>query len=1156
MHGFKSFGKKTEILFGDNYNCVLGPNGSGKSNVMDALCFVLGKSSAKGLRAEKSSNLIYNGGKSKNPSKEGEVTIYFDNSDGEFPVKEKEVKISRVIKSSGNSKYKVNNKTVTRQQAVDMLAVAKINPDSYNIIMQGDIVRFVEMSPLEKRRIIEEISGISLYEEKKNKALKELEKVDTKLNEAEIILKERHVYLKELKGDRDLAIKYKTLNDKLKQNKASYVNIQITKKQKRYDEFKVREDKGKEEMEKNKASIDEYKTKIEEAKVKLKEIAAEIDEKGDKAQLKIQKDIEQLRVDLETNKTKISSAENEILRIEQRRDQLQKNMSEISSKMDGFRGEKKALGDQKANLAKELDIIIKKIADFKKKHKLDKESEDIENKIVESDKVAEEFLKEIQVLREQQQDLLRKKDKAEFQLQTIDQQISKVSQIEKEYKKEVEALKKKRQDFKNLTGQLNRELDRNSAFAAELGNAEKKLYAAKEEEAKLRIRRDSVKEHTAGNIAIKKIIEQKKRFGGIYGTVADLGNVPSKYAAALEVAAGSKVNSIVVEDDSVAAKCIKYLKETKLGRATFLPLNKMRPASVDPAANQFKGFTGVKGLAVDLISYDAKFKNVFSFVFGSTIIVEDIATARKLGVGKARMATLDGDLTELSGAMHGGFRQRKGTSFRESDVTKGIEKLEEELAGLHNALHALEKQKRESDEEIIALREKKASIEGDIIRTEKSLHLESSDLDANLTYKKELEKEVIETTKDINKVGSEISKMNKGLTNLKIEKQKLRDKISELKNPALLAELNTFEQRKQEITDEIRAIESQSKGFDMQISDILGRDKDNSSKIVEDLDSEEKAYKEEIKRLKEKIKEQLGILKTQEASQKEFYTKFRNLFNDRSKTNEEVSKFESKIAILEDRNRQSEKFINNLSLDITAVNLELAGLKEEFAQYEGVELFTRKSEEDLKKEINECERMKENLGNVNLRALEIYDTVEREYNSLVEKKDKLDSEKEDVLSMIDEIEGKKKDLFMKTFVAINDNFVRIFSQLSHKGEAYLELENEKDPFEGGLNVRVKLSGTKFMDIRSLSGGEKTMTALAFIFSIQEYEPASFYVLDEVDAALDKHNSEKFANLIRQYSNKAQYLIISHNDAVISEADNLYGVSMNEHGISKIVSLKI
>jgi len=238
------------------------------------------------------------------------------------------------------------------------------------------------------------------------------------------------------------------------------------------------------------------------------------------------------------------------------------------------------------------------------------------------------------------------------------------------------------------------------------------------------------------------------------------------------------------------------------------------------------------------------------------------------------------------------------------------------------------------------------------------------------------------------------------------------------------------------------------------------------------------------------------------------------------------------------------------------VRAELAGIQEEYKQFEGVEPFKTKDQAEIEKEIREFEKMLQDLGAINMKALEIYETVEKEYNDLMAKKEVLNKEREQVMVLINEIDSKKKEMFIVMFNIINEKFRNIFVQLNTKGEAFLELENPEDPLNAGMNIKVRLAGTKFLDIRSLSGGEKTMTALAFLFAIQEHEPAQFYVVDEIDAALDKRNAEKLAQLLRQYSERAQYVVISHNDAVITEADQLYGVSMNEHGESKVTSLKV
>ena len=1156
LDGFKSFGKRTELLFEPGFNVVLGPNGSGKSNILDALCFVLGKSSSKSLRAEKSANLIYNGGKSKKPANNAEVSIVFDNKEKTFPVDDDTVKISRIVRPDGVSRYKINNKTRTRQEIVDILALAKIYPDGYNIILQGDIVRLVEMSPVERRQIIEEIAGISVYEEKKQKALNELQKVEDKLNEAEIILKERETYLKELRKDRNQALKYKRLNDNIKKNKASYVQRKIDKKEEEQSRLEGRSSKNKERLEKLNSQIKHLRDEIAQRKEKIKQISDEIEEKGEVEQIKLQKEIEKLRVDFATNKTRVSSCHNEISRINQRKAQLQKNLDELDRKVDGLKSQKEELLDKKKFFVKELAILDKKVADFKKKHKLG-ESSEYETQIEEIDAKADDIQKEVQVLREKQQNLIREKDKCEFQLQTVDQQIEKVLELEKEHKVEIDLLKKKKNQFKKLTLELNEMLNADSKHANELADARKEVFKLNERVEKLQIKNAAVKETLSANIAVKKVLENRNRLGQIYGTVAELGTADKKYSLALEIAAAKKIQSLVVEDDKVAAKCIKFLKDNKCGVAAFLPLNKIKPINKYNDAEKFSKQKGVHGFAIDLIEFDSRFKNAFSHVFGSTLIVDNIETARKIGIGKAKMVSLDGDIAESSGAMIGGFRHKKAGSFRQKDLSEDISKLKKELRQAQNLVESLEKERGENEKKIYATRELKANLEGDIIKTEKSLHLDSSDLRASEDYKKELQDTIAKVSVDMAKIEDEIAGQTQNLTEFKIEKQRLRTEISELRNPRLIAELNTFEEKKKEFSEEVIKIDADLKNINSQEAGIISSDKENTFKILKEMEKEEGNFQNEIKEMETVIKKQNKELKTKEEEQNKFFSQFKSLFEQRNKLSDEITAHENKILGLEDGSRKEELTINTFSIEEAKVKAELAGLNAEFAQYEGIELDMEKSEEKLKKEISDFEKIMANIGNVNLRALEIYETVEKEYSILIEKKETLIGEKDDVMSMMNEIETSKKGLFMETLEVVNKNFVDIFTALSTKGDAFLELMNPESPFDDGLRIKVRLAGKKFMDIRSLSGGEKTLTALAFLFAIQEHEPASFYVLDEVDAALDKANSQKLADLIRDYCLNAQYVVISHNDSVISEADALYGVSMQvDAGLSNVVSLDI
>jgi chromosome segregation protein len=1158
MHGFKSFARQTELLFGEQFNVILGPNGSGKSNVLDSLCFVLGRLSSKALRAEKTANLIYNGGKLKKPMKQGEVSIYFDNSKGTFPTEEKEIKVTRVIKSDGSSVYKINDKKRTRQQILELLSVARIDPEGFNIILQGDIVRFTEMHPEERRKLIEEISGIAVYEDKKQKALRELEKVEEKFKEADIVLTERKTHLNQLKKDHDQAIKFRELEGKVKENKASYIYLQIQAKEKRQNSLNQRISERQQKLDKLNEKVSGIKKEIEEGRQEKEKINKELEEKSERERVSLHKEIEELKVRLAEDSTRIENFRKQIDSIALREQQLKKELEDYDLQIGELNEQKQELENQRKSKLKEQAVIDAKIEQFRKKHELDAVA-DVEKELEQLDQQIEEKQKKAQELQEHKQELMREKDQLEFQINNIDDQIKKVLKIEEEHQQQIEELKVKKQKFKESILELNKKLNLDSTFARQLADLKNKLSAAEESHAKLRARGITIKESMEGNLAVNKLLDlkAKNKIKGIYGTVAELGSVDAKYAQALETTAGPRINSLIVESDRTAAECIKFLKQNKLGTATFIPLNKIKAKDVSSEIKKLEKANGAHGLAIDLISFDRKYKKAFSYVFGSTLVVDDIDAARRIGIGRVRMTTLDGDLCEFSGAMQGGYRRlKKSGHFQHKELAKEISEQKDVVDSFKSQIMDVEKARIANEDLISKLRKERADLEGEIIKLEKSLHLESSDLDASKQKKQDLKKRLNDFDKELEELQSQLLSLNKAIAESKTKKQLLRTKITELRSPTLLAELNTYEEKKTQLKDETLKVETEIASILTRTKDFILPEKEKINEIIKQQAKEKDSFSQQIKELSEKVKAGKSVLQDKENSAKKFYERYRNLFSRRDKIDEDIEKQESKIDELREQSKEIEIGMNEVNLKKAEAVAHLSGLQQEFQQYEGVKINTQKPEEDLKKDIEKFEKMVIEIGNVNMRALEIYEDVEREYNKLLEKKEKLISEKDEVIAMMAEIEGKKKELFMRTFDVINNNFKQIFSALSRKGDASLVLENPENPFEGGLSIKVRLTGAKFLDIRSLSGGEKTLTALAFIFSIQEHEPHSFYVLDEVDAALDKHNSEKLGKLIRKYADKAQYIMISHNDAIISEGDNLYGVSMDKDGISKVVSLKL
>ncbi len=1132
LKGFKSFAKPIELEFGNDFNCIIGPNGSGKSNIGDSMCFVLGKLSAKSMRAEKSSNLIFNGGKKSNPLKEAEVSLIFSNENKEFPIDKAEIVISRIIRQNGTSIYKINDETKTRQEMLELLATAKIDPEGHNIVLQGDIIRFMEMKPEERRLILEEIAGISVYEDKKQKALLELEKVEKKVSESTIILNERETYLRELKKERDEALKYKDLEKNIKSNKATFLHIQIKEREEKREDVDTRINKHKEEINRINTKVDECKEFLETSKKTLQDINKEIEVKGEKESIDLQKELEKLKTELVKKNERSTNVKNEITKVEGRKKQLFLSLKDTEKSIIDLEQHRKELNEKIKDLAqkdKQLEEEIKKL----------RQKQGIFN-IEDLDKVEKQLdarMLEQQQVQDEKQELLQKKFQIDAQILSLDEKIKAVEVLEKQAN-----MKKIKADLEQYNKELSKLINEDTALASQSKKTEDELSKLKEEEFRLRIKESGMRESVTADKAIEKILSLKD--AKVYGTVSQLGKVEPTYALALEVAAGPRMKSIVVENDKIAADCIQLLKREKVGTATFLPLNKIQ---AKPKV-MMKG-KGIIGNAIDLVSFDPQFKNIFSYTFGQTIVVEDIETARKVGIGKARMVTLEGDLAETSGAMIGGFRQKmRGLSFQEKGVSGSLSSLEKEIERLQKIKTSFESRRKDIQETLEEVRNKKALLEAEVIKREKTMDVNSDDL---LTQKDKLTADKV--FQQIGALDQKLEVLNKEIILLRETKDKHRDAMKTSKQSNTLEKV---EARRQELRENVVQVTTELKNIDMQIKNIYIPEKTKTNQIISQHNKEIEDFKREYENLEEEVKQQTTFLKQEEEKELKFKKDYKNLFTKRNKLTEDIQKSEQDASREEEKIKEIQEKLNNISITRAKIIAELEGLQTEFEPFKGVEVRQNISQEKLKEEIKKFEQLLQNIGNVNLRALEVYEDIKKEYDNLLSKVEKLKVEREDVLQMMYEIESKKKDIFLKTYNIIRENFAKIFASLSTKGDALLELENPEDPLQAGVDIKVQITGNKQLDIRSLSGGEKTMAALAFIFAIQEYQPASFYLLDEIDAALDKRNSELLSRLIAKYSKTAQYILISHNDEIISEASHIYGVSMKESGMSKIVSLRV
>ncbi|MDD5182457.1 MAG: chromosome segregation protein SMC [Candidatus Nanoarchaeia archaeon] len=1087
VFGFKSFYNRKELIFPPHMNVVMGPNGSGKSNVADAICFALGKTSKKELRAERMGHLVFHGSKKLPPSKFAKVTIYIDNSNHKIPIEEDEIRISRKVDPNGNSVYKVNGNRQPLEYVRNMLYQAEIDPDGYNIVMQGEIEKFIGLSPEERRKIIEELAGISIYEEKKHKSMLELEKVEAHLNEARIVLNEKIRHMENLKKEKEQAEKKAAIQGEYDFKKAS----RIFKEMQEIDAVRQTHQK---QLDKKEAEISELLEKrnkilvsIDNEVKALEDLNNEINRKGGTEQVELTKEIEGLRTRTHELRISIESNQNEIKRIEERVRQLENDLRINSQKKADIN---KTAGDVNSN--------------FETRH-------------AELKSLEEKFQKLTNVDRERIE-LMTKLHAVETEILKIKEDIGKFQRLKLELDKKDDI----ESQLKKMQKELQDKLDEDSALSKELGGKQNLKDAILREMHLLEGKREAMLRML--DQGAKAIIDAKDKgkLKGIYGIVSELGKADEKYALPLRVAAGSRANAIVVENVDVARECIEYLRKNELGLATFLPLDKIKGSEIGGEKIVLSGFINY---AIKLIKFSPKYKNVFDYVLGDTIVVDDIDSAKSIGINRYRMVTLCGDLIEKTGSMHGGYHKKEHIGFKEEPIEEQLATLKERLSMAESGIFDIEPKVEKISDEISILR-------GRTFELERQL--------------KEFEKIDM----------SEVEKLQRKLDEKQVEQKRMWEEIKELpKNVAkdVLAKLN---ERITAQRNEITALEGKKKGAEVELQ-VIDRDIDRANQLIKGHQKEKITFESRIKENERELASSELKLSKKLEDEKKFHGKLEELYDKRNKLMEKLKDEEIRRGKIETETDGLRGIAQEIQLKLAEINAKIEGRKIALEEFKGIEITAVKdSIEEITKQILELENQLSNFGNVNMRALDVYKEVEREYNEIKVRADKLIEEKSEVIKIMGEVESQKKDAFMETFNHVSENFARVFSIISINGEGKMLLENPESPFEAGVDIIARPGGKKVVSLRSMSGGEKTLTTLAFIFAVQEYTPSPFYIMDEVDAALDKENSERLGMLISKYAETSQFIIISHNDSIISQADNVYGVSMNELGESHIISMKL
>ncbi|USZ69150.1 chromosome segregation protein SMC [Halorussus salilacus] len=1175
LDNFKSFGRKTEIPFYEDFTTVSGPNGSGKSNIIDSILFALGLARTRGIRAEKLTDLIYNpghageGDASSGP-REASVEVVLDNGDGTVDRAQvvnaagsenvgdvEEITIKRRVKETDDnyySYYYLNGRSVNLSDIQDLLAQAGVTPEGYNVVMQGDVTEIINMTPYERRQIIDEIAGVAEFDAKKEDALEELDVVKERIDEAELRIEEKRERLDQLEDERETALEYQGLREEKEEYEGFVRAAEL--EEKREDLRHTREDidEREDELAELQAELDAKQGKVVRLEDELEELNAEIERKGEDEQLEIKSEIEEVKGEISRLEDKIESAEEKIQDAENTRrqafveiDRKQETVDELESDIRDIKIEKSSVKADLQGKEAELEEVEAEI------DAIDTEYDEVKAELAERKERLEAEKGEKNDLQREKDRLLdeaRRRSNAESEKETeLDEARERIPELETkldDLEDELAKAERNRAQIDDVVEDLKQE---KRELQSDLDSVEDELQAKQSEYARLEAKADENGDSSFGR-AVSTVLNAG--LDGVHGAVAQLGSVSEKYATACETAAGGRMANVVVDDDGVGQDCIEYLKSRNAGRATFLPMTEMHDRNLPSAPNA----PGVVDFAYNLVDFDSQYSGIFSYVLGDTLVVENLDTARDF-MGDYRLVTLSGELVEKSGAMTGGSKSGSRYSFSKSGkgqlerVAKRINELEDERRSIREDVRDVEGRLDDARDRKSDATDQVRSIESDIERTDSELEEVRERID-------DLEDELVAMEAEREAVDEQMQEIEDEIDEREAVIADVEDSIAEL-------EAELADSRIPELTAEAEDIEADIEVLEEKIDDLDGElnelqlEKQYAEDAIEDLhDDIERAQnrkaeqEEKISELEAEIEDNEDLLDEKRAAVEELEEELTELKDERTDLKDDLR------AAQQDRDEKKsevesvENRLESLRRSEQRLEADVAELEERVGDYDADEIPDLDEVED---NIARLERQMEALEPVNMLAIDEYDEVEADLDDLEERKSVLVEERDGIRERIDSYESQKKATFMEAYEAIDDQFQHIFERLSN-GTGDLHLEDEADPFEGGLTMKAQPGDKPIQRLDAMSGGEKSLTALAFIFAIQRYNPAPFYALDEVDAFLDAANAERVGEMVDELAGDAQFVVVSHRSAMMERSERAIGVTMQGDNVSTVTGIQL
>lgn len=1173
LQGFKSFADKTILEFMPGITTVIGPNGSGKSNISDAIRWVLGEQSIKSLRGAKSEDIIFAGTQNRKSLGFAEASLVFDNNDGKLPIEYAEVTVTRRIYRTGETGYFINKTPCRLKDILELFMDTGIGKDGYSIIGQGKIDEILSNKSEDRRHIFEEAAGIVKYRSRKEDSEKKLERAKLNLLRINDILAEIENNIEPLKIQSEKAKKFLSLREELKGIEVGLFLYNIDLYKERLEKITADEEimNATYESEENSQKLkNEEKNNL---KLEINNLIEEI-EKMQNIGFESTNQIEKINSNINVSEERINNIKENNIRYETEINELNEKINELKEEEKQKIAKKENLYNNKEKFEKELKEKEEELS--KLTTKLSSKQLEIENKkriIEENTDNKYEMQNEINTQDVKVDSIIKnvksKTEELDLTISELDQSRLKKSEIEQNFLD----IENKRNKIKNDLSEIeNKKIEADNKIKTYELQINQLGQEIRIKESRLKFLEETEKEKEGYTKSVKSLLksaevnEELKK--GLHDVVANLINVKKEYEIAIEMALGASLQNVVTETEQDAKRLIEYLRNNNLGRVTFLPISAVNGKKLEKAHLNIKG---VIGIASDLVEYNNKYDGIFKNLLGRTVIVEDmeagVAVAKKNSYS-FRIVTLKGDIINSSGAMTGGSVQAKTVNIL--GRSKEIEALKEELKSLDIKI----KNKEEEKEKYIE------SIE-DLLETIESLETNLQEIDIEYATQKQKVELIVE---NVDKLVSRMDKTKQEIENLNKQKTEIIEHKKQL-----IENLENLEEEIQKLNLEVEEFVRVNKD-DQTYIDNLNMDITNLKISVSSFEESEMSIDEITERIKidiknntlslESKKDQIEKNKQEEVSLK---AKIDELQNDIVKIKENVKNSGSKIEELKNNKNEKNTYLEKIEKEIEEQFTRLQDIKEQLVKidikknktsqdledvvnklWEEYELtpnnadgFTKTTDQaKTQKEVNYLRTQIRDLGSINIDSIKEYQTLKERYDFMCEQRLDLENSMSKLKNVISEMINIMKTQFKDKFKLINKNFNEVFTELFGGGKAELILENEEDVLNCGIDIRVQPPGKKLQNMTLLSGGEKAFTAIAILFAILKINPAPFCVLDEIEAALDDVNVNRYAEYLKKFSQYTQFLVITHRKGTMEAADTVYGITMEENGISKLLSMKL